>query len=123
MRGNGRAWHAWFVALSLALAMTGCHTSPQHPYDRAALAGESFTANHPGLVLGGPAAHQAAADDAPPWWFSRNDGRLNIREGAAEQAYEATRVETHDRQFSRPGRIHDTYRRSARSWRSQHLVR
>lgn len=121
MSARGRAQIAFALAGVAAMAV-GCTTAPPG-YDEAALARETFTANHPGMVLGGPAARTGAVDDTPPWWFSRNDGRLNIREAPAGGQYEATRVDVRDRQISRPGRIHDSYRRTVRSSRFDQRVR
>ncbi len=46
-----------------------------------------------------------------PWWASRNDGRLNVRPGAATVPARSSVTVTRDRQQSFGDRIHNVYRR------------
>ena len=119
----------------VAIAAAGCASGPtdrysydharkpdHDSYNHAAVHRETYTANHPAMVVGGPAA-TAPQGAVEPWWFSRNDGRLNIREDGASRGHEATRVDIRDRQSVRPGRITDSYRRTVRSRRTEQFVR
>ncbi|MEX2670601.1 MAG: hypothetical protein WD294_00685 [Phycisphaeraceae bacterium] len=124
----------WMLLTAVAMVPVGCNASPadrgpSNPYatsttyNQAALARETFTAHHPGMVVGGPGATTASADGAAPWWFSRNDGRMNIREGDLKHQQEAVRVRIWDRQSSHHGDVHNSYRRSVRLERYKHLIR
>lgn len=109
--------------LAIATLPLGCQATPPQPgYDHDVVARETFTAHHPAMVLGGPAATTSAPREVEPWWFSRNDSRLNIREDADMQWYQATEVEIRDRLYSRPGRILDTHRRTTRSYRGSQRI-
>lgn len=112
-------WLAVFATLPL-----GCQSGPpQRVYDTAAVQRESYTAGHPAMVVGGPAATTASASEVTPWWFTRNDGELNIREDGAAWRHEAIRIDVRDRQYSTPGRVRDTYRRTVRSTTWGHMRR
>ena len=116
----------WLAAGILAAA--GCASAPADraagEWRRSALRGETFTINSPGLVLGAPPtlptpptlrASRNAADDGPaarPWWATRNDARLGVRDYGriGERAGYVVHIE--DEQQSFPGSIHNTYRRT-----------
>ncbi len=106
-----------------ALLVVGCQsnaavTPAAHVADP--LQNEQFSRRSPYAVMDSPAMRYAPAEadaQTPPWWYDRNDARLNVRTSTGASDTTTYTVQQIDRQQVIGGRVYDVYQRNLYSWR------